>query len=680
MSPFKRIRHFWSNLSISNKLYVVIGVMASLVASELFTLWFAMNAMSGVRSFVNGESLWSKAQKEAVISLHEYARTRQPQYLEKFFTHIDVIYGDTAARKAVLESDPVDRSVAQAGFLRGQNHIDDAESLIELLDRFRNISYIRNAVRVWTEADSKIDEIVILSQEVHRNVLANVPREGMVSVLDRIDALNSELTDIETQFSNFLGEGSRWLQELLMTTLILLVLCVESTGLLLTVSLSRSLSRRLREVNEGATKLSEGNLDFKVPESFGDEIGVLAQTLNKMAADLKTSENANRLKSLFLANMSHEMRTPLGAILGFAKLLQEPALSNEDRTQYIKIIEKTGESLTKIINDILDLSKVEAGHLEIEKKNFSLRALLNEVRMMCETSIGVKSVKVVVHAEDTLPDFIYTDPLRLQQILMNLLGNAIKFTESGEVRLTAAVKTSALTSELVFTLVDSGVGIAHNKQSLLFKTFSQVDSSFSRRHDGTGLGLVLSRHLARMLGGDVVLATSNLGEGSTFTIRIPFEIPTISPLVPEPEVRTFTVQERIQGKTILLVDDAEINRLLITRVLSKQGIIIEIAVNGLEAVEKASSRTYDAILMDIQMPIMDGRAATQKLRELGNFTPIIALTAHAMKEDRDRCLEAGCNDYLTKPVQFELLFSTLAHFMDLPRQEPKLRPGNLLSN
>ncbi|RYZ73209.1 MAG: response regulator, partial [Proteobacteria bacterium] len=383
--------------------------------------------------------------------------------------------------------------------------------------------------------------------------------------------------------------------------------------------------------------------------------------LNKMAADLKNSENANRLKSLFLANMSHEMRTPLGAILGFAKLLQDPKLSREDRAQYISIIEKTGESLTKIINDILDLSKVEAGHLEIDRSNFSLRALLNEVRMMSETKIGSKPVKILLHIDETLPDQVTTDPQRLQQILMNLLGNAIKFTEAGEVRLIA----TAVGPELVFTVKDTGVGIAHDKKGLLFKTFSQVDSSLSRRHEGTGLGLVLSRHLARMLGGDVVLSSSETGYGSTFVIRIPFEIPAPAlAMVPSPEpAKVMTVQDRIQGKTILLVDDSEINRLLINRVLTKQGLIVEMAVNGLEAVEKVTARPYDAVLMDIQMPVMDGRTATQKLRELGYSLPIIALTAHAMKEDRDRCLEAGCNDYLTKPVDFELLFATLANYM-----------------
>jgi signal transduction histidine kinase/CheY-like chemotaxis protein len=661
------IKRFWSKLSISNKLYVVIGVMAFLVASELLTLWFAMNIMSGVRSFVTGESLWSKAQKEAVISLHEYARTRDPRYRKKFFEHYGVIYGDRIARRELLENKNPDLELVRQGFYRGKLHPEDVEGIIVLLSKFSEISYIKTSVKVWTLADGMVDEIAALGEEVHKKVLLNVPRGAIASDLGRIDAINSELTDMEALFSSSMGDGSRWLQHFLLVTLSMAVLLVESTGLGLTISLSRSLTRRLRELNDAATKLSEGNLEFKVPVRSGDELGVMAETLNKMAADLKSSENASRLKSLFLANMSHEMRTPLGAILGFAKLLQEPSLTRADRAQYISIIEKTGESLTKIINDILDLSKVEAGYLEIEKSGFSLYALLKEVRLMCETKIGKKHVQVLLSTRDPLPDFIYTDPQRLQQILMNILGNAIKFTERGQVR----ILCEAQAQHLIFSITDTGVGIAADKQKLLFKTFSQVDSSLSRRHEGTGLGLVLSRHLARMLGGDVILSQSDPGAGSTFTVTIPFEIPVEARDPQSAEEKKDSIQGLIQGRSVLLVDDSEINRLLIQRILSKQGMLVTMAVNGQEAVEMALAKNYDMILMDVQMPIMDGRAATQSLRAQGYRLPIIALTAHAMKEDRDKCIEAGCNDYLTKPVQFEMLFTTMAKYLSPEKAAPR---------
>jgi two-component system, sensor histidine kinase len=660
-----KITSLWRNLSISNKLYIVVGVMAFLVMSELLTLLFAMNTLSTVRAFVNGESLWSKAQKEAVISLYDYARTKNPAYYQKFFTEIDVILGDRAGRQEILDNNPYDLEVVKKNLLRGKNHPDDVEGLAKLIDRFHNVKYIAEPIALWTEADIMVDRLTILGQQLHQQISSKSSEDEILGTLTEIAIINSELTAMESRFSTALGEGSRWLQSVLLLTLFLAVLAVETTGLILTISVSRSLTLRLRELKTAAAALGSGNLELQIPIRTGDDLASLAETLNKMASDLKNSEEANRLKSLFLANMSHEMRTPLGAILGFTKLLQDPNLSAKDRREYITIIEKTGMSLTKIINDILDLSKVEAGYLEIEKRDFSLGTLLKEVRVLCEAKLGKKQVSVIVEIQDPFPDYVNTDPQRLKQILMNLLGNAIKFTESGHV----TIRCEAQQGRLIFRIQDSGVGIPLDKQHLLFKSFSQVDNSLSRKHEGTGLGLVLSRHLARMLQGDVILESSSPGKGSVFTVTIPYEAPK------EPKREQLTKEEtaralsQVKGKSILLVDDSEINRLLLNRILSNQHMIVTLADNGEEAIQKASNRDFDFILMDVQMPVMDGRTATKTLRSVGYKKPIIALTAHAMKEDRDRCIEAGCNDYLTKPVDFEVLFQTLAKYVF---QEPTL--------
>ncbi|WP_413290390.1 response regulator [Bdellovibrio sp. HCB337] len=633
--------------------------MAFLVAAELLTLLFAMNTLSAVRAFVNGESLWSKAQKEAVISLHEYARTKDPNYYEKFFSHIDVILGDRNGREEMYGNDPYNYEYVSDSFKQGLNHPDDVPGLINLLDRFRNVIYVKEAVTLWSQADIMVDRLVILGQQLHLNIASGSSRDEIRATLNEIDAINSDLTIMESRFSTALGEGGRWLQNVLLLTLFLAVLAVETTGLILTFSITRGLTQRLRELNDGASKLGAGNLELQIPIRSQDDLGSLAETLNKMASDLKNSEKANRLKSLFLANMSHEMRTPLGAILGFTKLLQDPNLSRKEREEYVGFIEKTGESLTKIINDILDLSKVEAGYLEIEKHSFSLRALLKEVCVLCEAKLGKKQVSVLLDIKEPFPDYIHTDPQRLQQILMNLLSNAIKFTEHGFVK----IECSSKGNSLCFRIRDSGVGIASDKQHLLFKTFSQIDNSLSRKHEGTGLGLVLSRHLARMLSGDVILESSTPGRGSTFTVNLPFEIPVEPQQEKQSQDATNLALSQVQGKSVLLVDDSEINRLLLNRILSNHKMLVTQADNGEEAIAKARSADYDVILMDVQMPIMDGRTATQTLRSTGYKKPIIALTAHAMKEDRDRCIEAGCNDYLTKPVDFELLFRTLAKYV-----------------
>lgn len=653
------MKQIWQNFSLSNKLYVVVGFMAFLVASELFTLLFAMKTLSATRAFVNGESLWSKAQKEAVISLHDYARTRDQKFYDLFFQELDVIMGDRAAREEILKKPSFDRNLATQALLRGKNDADDIPGLIYLLDRFRNVSYVREAIDLWIEADLKIDQLVLLAHELHQKISAGATAQELNGTLNSIKILNQELTLVESRFSSALGEGSRWLQYVLLLALFFAVLAVETTGLILTFSITRSLSLRLRELKEAASKLGSGNLEWQIPVRSNDDLSSLAITLNKMSSDLKNSEKANRLKSMFLANMSHEMRTPLGAILGFTKLLQDPQLSAKDREEYISIIEKTGESLTKIINDILDLSKVEAGYLEIEKQDFSLRDLLKEVRILCEAKLGKKQVSVIVDIQEPFPDFIHTDPQRLQQILMNILGNAIKFTEHGYVK----IRGSANPTHLTFKIEDSGVGIPLDKQHLLFKSFSQVDNSLSRKHEGTGLGLVLSRHLARMLNGDVILEESQFGRGTVFTVTIPYALSKKAHLEQSAKEETAKALSQVKGKSVLLVDDSEINRLLLNRILSNQKMVVTMADNGEEAISKASNSDFDVILMDVQMPVMDGRTATKTLRSHGYKRPIIALTAHAMKEDRDKCLEAGCNDYLTKPVDFEVLFRTLAKYV-----------------
>lgn len=654
-----KISSLWRNLSVSNKLYIVVGVMAFLVMSELLTMLFAMNTLSTARAFVNGESLWSKSQKEAVISLYDYARTKNPAYYQKFFRELDVILGDRAGRHEILENNPYNYEFVRDNFLRGKNHPDDVEGLAKLIDRFRNIKYIAEPIALWSEADTMVDRLVILGQQLHLQIASKSKESEILETMKEISQINNDLTSMEARFSTALGEGARWLQNVLLLTLFFAVLIVETTGLILTISISRSLALRIRELKTAAEALGAGNLELEIPIRTGDDLASLAETLNKMASDLKNSEKANRLKSLFLANMSHEMRTPLGAILGFTKLLQDPNLSNKDRQEYVGIIEKTGESLTNIINDILDLSKVEAGYIEIEKKNFSLRTLLQEVRVLCDAKLSKKSVSVDIDIQEPFPDYINTDPQRLKQILMNILGNAIKFTEHG----TVAIRCESRDNRLLFKIRDSGVGIPLDKQHLLFKTFSQVDNSLSRKHEGTGLGLVLSRHLARMLNGDLILEGSTPGKGSVFSITIPYEIPKEPQAQRAAKEETARALSQVKGKSVLLVDDSEINRLLLNRILSNHQMVVTQAGNGEEAVKKASTSDFDVILMDVQMPIMDGRTATKTLRTGGYTKPIIALTAHAMKEDRDRCIEAGCNDYLTKPVDFEILFQTLAKYV-----------------
>ena len=661
---------FWRNLAVAKKLYTVVGVMALLIASELFTLLFAMNILSAVRAFVGGEGLWSKAQKDAVLNLENYARRHEEKYYEEFLNNLQINLGDHATRIELLNAQP-NLEVARQGLIRGGNHPDDVDGIMKLFIRFHEVSYIKRAIQIWADADNSLFDLLKVSEELHQKIHRGVPTESVLETLTKIDALNEKLTLIENDFSYTLGAGSRWLEHILMLTLILAVLTIESTGLFLTISFSRTLSAGLRELNGAAAQVGEGRFDVQVPIRSKDELGQLADGLNKMAKDLGQSlekrfqaETANKSKSLFLANMSHEIRTPLGAIVGFSELLKDPGIKEMERREYIEIIHRTGLNLTKIINDILDLSKVEAGRLEAEKSEFSLTGLLSDIRAIMELRGREKSIELTFSAKGEVPDFIYSDPLRLRQILVNILGNAVKFTDHGLIALTYEVQGK----QLVFTIEDSGIGISEEYRHLLFKVFSQADDSFTRKHEGTGLGLALSRQLARLLGGDVYLLASKLSPGCTFVAKIALEKPSISTQQAQvsPSKVTDKAVDRFNGLNVLVVEDVEENRLLLKRILSKRGVTVDTAPNGALGVDKAMNGDFDLVLMDIQMPVMDGYMATQELRRQGYRQPIIALTAHAMKEDREKCLEMGCNDYLSKPIQAIVLMNTIGKYVAAP--------------
>ena len=483
------MRKLWQNLSVSNKLYLVVGVMGSLIAIELLTLLFAMNTLSAVRGFVGGEGLWSKAQKDAVISLQKYAQSGNEKDYQEFLAYIDVPLGDRLAR-IELEKHTPDISLIYVGFLRGRIHRDDIDGLVKLVRRFHKISYIAEALEVWRQADAVMADFIVAAQEMRVAVQENAPAR-VSEKLNKIDALNEQLTKLEDRFSLTLGRGSRWLESVLMIALLSAVVVIESTGLILTITFSRTLSQGLRELNSAARKVGEGDFGQKVAVRTGDELGQLAESLNKMATELANSygqrreaEMANTTKSQFLANMSHEIRTPVGTIVNYSELLKESNLGENDRMKFVDVIHRTGVALSSLINDILDLSKVEAGHLEIDKTTFSFSECLNEIRLMLEPRCAEKSVRLILRQEGTGPDLIYTDPTRLRQILLNILGNAIKFTERGHVVL--AYRRSA--EKLTIEVQDTGVGLTPTQSQHLFQLFSQVDSSTTRKYTGTGLG------------------------------------------------------------------------------------------------------------------------------------------------------------------------------------------------
>ncbi len=403
---------------------------------------------------------------------------------------------------------------------------------------------------------------------------------------------------------------------------------------------------------------------------FIRDITERVRVLGQLQQAKNQAESANDAKSAFVANMSHEIRSPLAAILGFAELLTDPNIDDESQANFNAAIKRNGELLLNLINEILDLSKVESGKLNVIYSNCILQELISDVVATLSMKASQKGIKLSVCYGQGIPTIINTDTLRLKQILLNIIGNAIKFTDQGgvEIILSKAIEKNQI-SHLVFTIKDSGIGISINERDKLFQPFSQADTSSTRKFGGTGLGLVLSKRFANLLGGDIILSESQKGKGSTFIITIDprlAQVPSNKTLgAPSTLLKSPSYPQSapiIKGIKILLVEDSPDNQFLISQILKKAGAFVEIADNGLTALEKTRSGPFDIFIIDIQMPIMDGYATVKELHKNGIKAPMIALTANALQEDRERCLMGGFNEHISKPVNRNTLLNIVAQF------------------
>ena len=535
--------------------------------------------------------------------------------------------------------------------------------------------------------DPRTDKIKAAMAESERLVLG---ADGMVALLQRQISLRSEIRSVHgvcrrimqdlvaaqtTIFNSLINSSARTTsstaEDLGKFIQFFVIIGIAFFGLSVALYLyfRKAFIKRLEVLNSRVLSGVHGSWQ-ELDTGGSDEITTISRSVNHFARELniakEQAEASNQAKSAFLANMSHEIRTPMNAIIGFSRMAAETGLSQEQRN-YIEKISGSAQFLLSIINDILDFSKIEAGKLDVEKIPFEIQVVIDNVAAACEAKARDKGLSFKVSTDKKIPQILAGDPVRVFQVLNNICDNAVKFTASGSVALEVRLVGDGPDEVLMrFSVSDQGIGLTPEQRSKLFMPFTQADVSTTRRFGGTGLGLTITKSLVELMGGEISVI-SEFGVGSTFTITLPMgktsqeasELPSHSD-VPEPILH-------LAKKRILMVEDNAINQEILLALMEKTGARMDIAENGQEALDKVAAANYDMILMDVQMPVMDGITATREIRKLADplksRVPIIAMTAHAMLEDVQRCLEAGMNDHVAKPVEPGILYRVIAKWI-----------------
>lgn len=514
--------NWWKNLSVSKKLYTVVGAMGLLIALELFTLIFAMRTLSAVRGYVAGEGQWSKSQKDSIIALQNYTFTQDERYYLLFQEYMKVPLGDQVARIEMEKSD-FDYEVVIHGMVEGKIHSSDIPEMIKLFRRFYWINYFNQAIQVWKRGDELLKHLQDLAKKIHNDLSGGKiygPEEIRIT-LDQISELNFLLTNIENDFSGKLGEASRWLEKVLLITLVIAVITIEGTGLFLTISFSNNLTNVLNELNRAANEVKNGNFNQEVPVRSKDELGQLALALNAMTASLKQQISAVNIRDEFLSVASHELKTPLTTLKLQAQMrrrsIEKGDLSKFEPDKIKKMAEEDENQLNRLIrlvDDMLDVSRLRTGKFALQLEEVNIVKLVKDVFERLSPQIQESGCEITLDSPEAILG--YWDSYRLEQVLINLLTNAMKYGNKSPV----LVNVKSLDSEVLIAVSDKGIGIKPGDMDRIFEQFERAISS--REVSGLGLGLYIAKQIVMAHQGSIFVESS-LGSGATFTIKLPLK-------------------------------------------------------------------------------------------------------------------------------------------------------------
>ncbi len=594
--------------------------------------------------------------------------------------HITAIHRNMKDTVLFTQDDELKQSIDQVN----QEELELLEELAIVKERFLGSKeLVNNLIKEIEDWRPIRAEVIALVWNGNVKAAADITRHRGADHVKKIENSMQALLDFANNKAEEFQKKSQLTAKQVSKTILWILIGLTFLGLIVMFWIYHTISQQINGLGKATDGITLGDYSKKIPDLGHNEIGALAQKFEHMRLTINATiryleiakqeaEQASQCKSAFLANMSHEIRTPLNGILGMAHLIRRQGLK-EQQTQYMDTLEISGQHLVDIISGVLELAQVESGQFSLEESRIDIDRLISNVLSIVEDQRQTKALELKTDIAP-LPNHLLGDNTRIQQALLNYVSNALKFSESGCIHLRVSLVEEQTDSAWVrFEVQDTGIGIAPDILPKLFANFEQGDNSLTRRYGGTGLGLAITRKLAQLMGGDTG-AESTLGQGSTFWFTVRLKKGQEDPIPSANETSSLNsdiIKRDYSGSRILLAEDDEINREFTLLTLEDVDLTVDIAEDGQQALELACTNDYALILMDMQMPNMNGLEATQQIRQIPNHqnTPIIALTANAFVEDKKKCFAAGMNDFMTKPMRPELFYAMLLKWLPCSKNQ-----------